>query len=75
MLTLHPGDYEVLVRMVAQKKEEHAPMHDPNVRCVVLPTPCSTIHSFLSERELFLLHHMLQEADNEIKAHELISLF
>ncbi|HVU57582.1 MAG TPA: DUF6686 family protein [Puia sp.] len=75
MLTLSPGDYEVLVRMVAQKKEDHVTMHDPNVRCVVLPTPCSTIHSFLSERELFLLHHMLQEADNEIKAQEIMSLF
>lgn len=75
MLTLSPSDYEVLVKMVNQKKEEHAPMHDPNIRCVVLPTPCSTIHSFLSERELHLLHGMLQEADNEIKAQELISLF
>ncbi|HVV05955.1 MAG TPA: hypothetical protein VHC96_17105 [Puia sp.] len=75
MLTLNPSDYEVLVRIVAQKKEDHVTMPDPNVRCVILPTPCRTIHSYLSERELFLLHHMLQEADNEIKTQEMISLF
>jgi hypothetical protein len=75
MLTLSPPDYEILVKIVAQKKEDHVPMCDPNVRCVVLPTPCSNIHSFLSERELRLLHDMLQEADNEIKAQEMIRLF
>jgi len=75
MLTLSPADYEVLVRMVARKKEVHVPMHDPNIRCVILPTPCNNIHSFLSERELQLLHDMLQEADNEIKAQEMIRLF
>ena len=75
MLTLSPTDYEVLVKVVAQKKDDHAPMHDPNIRCVVLPTPCSNIHSFLSERELFLLYDMLQEADNEIRTQELIGLF
>lgn len=75
MLTLSPTDYEVLVKMVAQRKEDHVPMHNPNVRCVVLPTPCSNIHSFLSERELQLLHDMLQEADNEIKTQQMIRLF
>jgi hypothetical protein len=75
LLTLGPRDYQTLVRMVAEKKDDHIAMHDANVRCVVLPTPCRTIHSFLSERELSQLHHMLQEADNEIKAQEMLRLF
>jgi hypothetical protein len=75
MLTLSPQDYQVLVKMVAQKKEDHVCMCDPNVRCVILPTPCSNIHTFLSEKELKLLHNMLQEADNEIKVQEMIRLF
>ena len=75
MLTLSPTDYEVFVKMVAQKKEDHVSMCDLNIRCVILPTPCSNIHSFLSGRELDTLHTMLQTADNEMKAQELISLF
>lgn len=75
MLTLSPTDYEVFVNLVAQKKEDYVPMYDNNVRCVVLPTPCSIIHSFLSGRELHSLHTMLQEVDDEIKAQELIRLF
>lgn len=75
MLTLSPTDYEVFVKMVTQKKEDHVAMCDLNIRCVILPTPCNNIHSFLSERELDTLHNMLQSADNEMKVQELISLF
>lgn len=75
MLTLSPTDYEVFVKMVAQKKEDHVTVCDLNIRCVILPTPCSNIRSFLSEQELDTLNTMLQTADNEMKAQELISLF
>lgn len=75
MLTLSEFDYQALVELVAHKKEDHIPMEDPNVRCVILPTPSGMIHAILNERELYQLHKMLQEADNEMKTQQLIGLF
>jgi hypothetical protein len=75
MLTLSEMDYEIFAALVSRKKEDHIPMHDPNIRCVLLPTPSGIVHGVLSEKELDQLHKMLQEADNEMKAQQLIGLF
>lgn len=75
MLTLSAEDYQVFVLVVSRKNEDHAPMPDPNIRCVVLPTPSSTIHFLLTEKELQQLHNMLQEVDNEMRTRQLIGLF
>ena len=75
MLTLSAEDYQVFALLVTRKKEDHVPMHDPNIRCVVLPTPGANIHFLLTENELELLYNMLQEVDNEMKTRQLIELF
>ena len=75
MLTLSADDYQIFTFVVAQKKEDHVAMQDPNVRCVVVPTPCNSIHFLITERELGQLHHMLQEVDSEMKAQHLIGMF
>lgn len=75
MLTLSAEDYQILTLVVSQKKEEHVPMQDANVRCVVLPTPCHSIHLLVTEKELNQFHHMLQEADSEMKAQHMIGMF
>jgi len=75
MLTLSETDYQTFVELVSRKKEDHIPMQDPNIRCVILPTPSGVIHGILSEKELDHLYNMLQEVDNEMKAQQLIGLF
>lgn len=75
MITLNEQDYQIFTELVSRKKEDHVPMHDPNIRCVVLPTPSGVVHAIVSERELGQLHKMLQEADNEMKVQQLIGLF
>lgn len=75
MLTLSDGDYQAFVELVGRKKEEHIPMDDSNIKCVILPTPSGLIHAILCERELDQLHRMLQEADNEMRVQQLMGLF
>ncbi len=75
VLTLNAYDFQAFLGIVAYKKEHHQPMQDPTIRCIVLPTPCSSVHLIFSEKELDNLHAMLQEGDNEIRSQQLIDLF
>ena len=75
MLTLSERDYQVFAELVSRYKEEHIPMDDPNIRCVMLPTPSGLVHAILCERELNQMHKMLQEADNEMRTQQLMGLF
>lgn len=75
VLTLNEYDFLAFMGIVAYKKANHIPVYAPDMRSIVLPTPSSTVHLIFSERELNDLHTMLQEADNEIKAQQLIGLF
>lgn len=75
VLTLNAYDFQAFLGIVTYKKENYQPGKDPHVRTIVLPTPCSTVHLIFSDSELNDLHAMLQEADTEIKAQELIELF
>ena len=75
VLTLTAYDFQAFLGIVSYKKENHEPKADPNIRSIVLPTPCNTVHLIFNETELNDLHFMLQEADTEIRAQQLISLF
>lgn len=75
MLTLNNSNYKAFVDMVSTKKEDHIPMTDKNIKCVVLSTPSNCIHTILTENELDKLYHMLQEADTEMKTQQMLSLF
>lgn len=41
----------------------------------LLPTPRRGVHLYLSPSELEQLHHLLQAADNEVRARALLNLF
>ena len=75
MLTLNNNNYKAFVDLVSSKKEDHVSMSDKNTKCVVLATPCSSIHTILTENELDRLHNMLQEADTEMKTQHLLAMF
>lgn len=75
MLTLNEAQYQTFVSIVACKKQELDPMHDPNCKCIVLPTPSGAVNIILSEKELNFLYNMTQAADNELKTSQLLGLF
>lgn len=75
MLTLDERQYQTFTRMVCLKKEEHAAMQNTDCKCIILPTPSSSVHTILSEKELMHLYEMVQAADIEIKTDHMISLF
>lgn len=75
MLTLDENQYSEFLKMVTAKKTDHVPMHNPDCKCIILPTPAPNIHIILTENELLHLYEMIQAADTEIKTEQLISLF
>lgn len=46
-----------------------------NVKSILIPTPCEGLNLLLSVSELEILYKILEEADNEMKAQELIKEF
>jgi len=75
MLTLDEMQYSEFLKIVTAKKMDHVQMHNPDCKCIILPTPSHNIHLILTENELLHLHEMVQAADIEIKTQQLISLF
>lgn len=75
ILTLDTNNYKTFVELVTVKKHNHISMNNPNTKCIIMPTPCSSINTILSEAELDTLYHMLCEADTEMQTQQLISLF
>lgn len=51
---------------------ERQPGINPQVKCILIPSPCEGMNLLLSVSELELLHTILEEADNEMKALSMI---
>ncbi|MBX3253069.1 MAG: hypothetical protein KF862_02920 [Chitinophagaceae bacterium] len=75
MLTFDEAQFEGFTRLVSVRKADHVLMHNPNCKCIILPTPCSQIHLILSENELMSLYELIQAADTEIKTQQLLNFF
>lgn len=75
LLTLTEKDYQFFFKLVCNTKEAHIAMHDVGIKCILLPTPCKSIHIMLNETELNELYSMMQEADIEMKTQQLLDLF
>ncbi|MBX2922306.1 MAG: hypothetical protein KF746_08960 [Chitinophagaceae bacterium] len=75
MLTFDEAQFKSFIQLVSDKKANHALMHNPDCKCIILPTPCSQIHLILSENEFMNLHEMIQAADTEIQTRQLLNFF
>jgi hypothetical protein len=73
--TFHFEQFDQLRQYVGRLWEIYQPLRNHDAKTVVLHTPSEGLHILLSERELDQLHQMLEHADNERTAKQLISLF
>jgi len=75
MLTLSHSAFAGFREMVNREAEIIDLENMSSCKCVILSTPCASINLLLSPMELIALQTMLESADNEMKAHQLLALF
>ncbi|MBI3883600.1 MAG: hypothetical protein HY305_05135 [Sphingobacteriales bacterium] len=75
MLTLSEEDFEALRKVVAYKCNQQEDAFSKNTKSVLLPTPSYGMYILLTKAEANRFNEILEEADNEMKALLLLSLF
>lgn len=75
MLTLGDNDFETLCNVVMHKCAEEDCPSSNNCKRVIIPTVCKSMSILLTYKEALRFNEILQEADNEMKALELMDMF
>lgn len=75
MLSLSGMDYETLCKVVKKKHGEIDFAASEHTRNVVVATPSQGLYMLLTREESNRLHDILEAADSEEKAREIMNLF
>ena len=75
MIVFYAEGFESFRRLVKDLNNQQQPGARRQLKHIVLPTPSDCVRLLLSRDDLAELHTMLEEADNEIKARQLLGLF
>jgi hypothetical protein len=75
MLSLSPEDFEMLTRVVRNKFNEIDFNFSENARNVVIPTPSHGLFMLLTKEEANRFHEILEAADTEAKAQQMLAMF
>ncbi|MES2851215.1 MAG: DUF6686 family protein [Bacteroidota bacterium] len=75
MLNLTVEDFKKIRSVVKQKNDQPDHYNNPTAKAIVVPTPSKGIYMLLTKNETTRLYEILEEADNEEKALELMGLF
>ncbi|MFT3936937.1 MAG: hypothetical protein QM726_25145 [Chitinophagaceae bacterium] len=75
MIVFYPSEFESFRKLVKDLHCKEQPEERRQVKHIVIPTPSDCVRLLLSQDDLAELHGMLEEADNEIKAKQLLQLF
>ncbi len=75
MIVFHPDEFESFRKMVTDLNNQQPPEERRNLKHIVIPTPSDCVRLLLSRNDLAELNTMLEEADNEIKALQMLELF
>ncbi|MDX1937926.1 MAG: DUF6686 family protein [Flavihumibacter sp.] len=74
-LSLNKQEFHFFRQLVAQKSTEFSYAFAEHSKCVILETACTGICLILTWKELNQLHQVLETADAEAQALDLIILF
>lgn len=75
MIVFHTDEFESFRKLVKDLHGQQQPAERKQLKHIVIPTPSDCVRLLLSKDDLVKLHSMLEEADNEIKAWQLLELF
>lgn len=74
-IVIEQEEFKTFCETVLTKYEESHPSCAEHTKCVLIPTPATNVSFLLTKAEAKRLIEILEEADNEIKAQSLMSLF
>ncbi|MES2429835.1 MAG: DUF6686 family protein [Bacteroidota bacterium] len=75
MLTLTQKDLDVLHKLILSRCNNELYEYGGNAKCITVPTPGKGINLILTKNEAMRFSEILEDADTEVKALELLSLF
>jgi len=75
MIVFFPDEFNSFRRLVSGLQSEQPLEERRQLKHIVIPTPADSVRLLLSRDDLAELHEMLEEADSEIKARQLLELF
>ena len=75
MIVFYPEEFESFRKLVKDLNSQQQPAERRRLKHIIIPTPSDCVRLLLSQDDLAELHSMLEEADNEIKARQLLELF
>ncbi len=75
MVVFHHEEFQSFRRLVTDLHAQQQPEERRQLKHIVIPTPSDNVRLLLSRNDLAGLHEMLEEADTEIKARQLLELF
>lgn len=75
MLSLSTADYSALYKVVQSKRNYIDFASFENTRNIVIPTPSQGFFMMLTKEETDRFHQMLEAADTEEKAQQLMAMF
>jgi len=75
VINLDKGDFIALQKLAKALLEEQTDYPDDTLKQIIVSTPYAGVNIFLSIEELRRLNNLLEEAENEITALEILSLF
>jgi hypothetical protein len=73
--TFDRAGFKKFCRQVIKTNDSTQEVMNRSVKSILIPTPCKGLNLLLSVSELEVLYKILEEADNEMKAQELIKEF
>ena len=75
MIVFYQEEFESFRKLVTDLYNQQQPAERKQLKHIVIPTPSDCVRLLLSRDDLADLHVMLEEADNEMKACQLLELF
>jgi hypothetical protein len=74
-VTFSHADFESFRKAILKTYTSRQHGVNENIKSILIPSPCEGLNLLLSANELKALHCMLEEADNEMKAQNLLNVF
>jgi hypothetical protein len=75
LLSFLKEEFDTFRQHILNAYNRKYPVIDAGIKHIFIPTSCKGLTVLLNTQELEDFHHMLEYADNEMKAQELIGLF
>lgn len=75
LVMLKADDFSVFIKMVTYKSLHEQKGSDPDLKCMVVETPVEGFCMILTRREACQLAELLERADTEARAQDLLGLF